>query len=92
MKISTNKPPSGQQDPPDLSLQTFSEAKSANQGTKAILDLLEAPPESDEPDPILELMDLLMKIEQRAIRIEKRIVRIEKRLGIGSSGSSHPQS
>lgn len=91
MKIAVSPNRSGSQVPLDLSQQTYSEAKAAREGTKAILDLLEAPPESDEPDPILELMDLLMKIEQRSIRIEKRIIRIEKRLGIGSSGSSQPQ-
>jgi len=73
MKIAVPPRPNGSQVPLDLSQQTYSEAKAAREGTKAILALLESPPEGESEDPILQLMDLLVKIELRLMRIEKRM-------------------
>ena len=81
MKIAVPPSRSGSQAPPDLSRQTYTEAKAAREGTKAILDLLEAPPESEQDDPLALLMEQLVKIEAR-------LMRIVARLGIDDSESS----
>lgn len=62
----------------DIRVETYREAKAAHSTAASILELLETPPEGGgEEDPIMQLMDVL-------VRIEQRLMRVERRLGIGS--------
>ena len=65
---------------PDLPTATFQEARAAHQVATAILEHIEKPAESDSQDPVLLLVESIVKIEARLEQIERRLIKIEKRL------------